>query len=240
MAINMKEARTLCSSSELQLVRSATQTEIVKLTPARLRAKIDRARKLRDKFRDLARQQRRESRGKAKPRSARPAQGNEATRRKQEIFADALAAFEARLDKLAQAPAAKKTGGKAAGKTSKKPSKKTAKNAPKRVSKKTAKKVAKKASKKASKQVAKRAASAVTGRAGSPGAAPKKTSRKKRTLGQADTGAGALSRTATLIAKSKETRGVRAQKRQKRANLIKIEGHVSSRGRRNQAKRDSR
>ena len=232
MAINMKEARTLCSSSELQLVHSATQTEIVKLTPARLRAKIDRARKLRNKFRDLARQQRRESRGKSKPRSSRPAQGNEATKRKEEIFAEAIAAFEARLAKLAGAQR-KKAGKKTARKA----------GAAKKVTKKkvTKKKVAKKVAKKTAKKASNRTASAVAGKAGSaPTIKPKKTTKKKRTLGSVDTGERKLSRTAVLIAQSEETRAIRSQKRQRRSGATKIQGHVSSRGRRNQAKRDSR
>ncbi len=172
MAYTLKDAKPLCTKPEFELVIMTHKADLATLGPARLRQKITRVRKLRDKFRDESARQRREARGKADPRGTRAAQGNERTVKKAEIFADVLTRFEAAFEaSRTKAPAkkkvtkktAKKTTKKAAKKVSKKASKKTAKKAtPKKTAqktaKKTARKTAKKAAKKTSKKVSKKAA----------------------------------------------------------------------------------
>jgi hypothetical protein len=94
---DLNRARLLCTERELALVSSAQSPEITTLTPKRLQAKVLRTRGLRDKFRDLAHQQRREARGTVSPRGKRSARGNARTVEKEELFDDVLKRFEARL-----------------------------------------------------------------------------------------------------------------------------------------------
>jgi membrane protein involved in colicin uptake len=119
MAISMQKARTLCTQSELGLIKWSSPTQVKTLSPAQLRQKIDRARKLRDKFKDLSRKQAGEARGKRKPTGTRAAKGNERTVEKRELFEEVIARFEKALTK-AEAAEAKTKASKAAGKTTKK------------------------------------------------------------------------------------------------------------------------
>ena len=118
MAISPSSAERLCTGPELELVKASAASNARKLSPARLRQKIERARKLRDKYRSLARQQRGEARGKRQARSSRPAKGNENTQRKAQLFDETLERFlkaRAAVEKSAAAAGAKKTGAKKAG-----------------------------------------------------------------------------------------------------------------------------
>ena len=115
MAVHHATARKLATQSEWTLLQSSYGRSITALTPARLKQKITRTRKLRNKYRDLARRQRGEARGKRRARSARASQGNANTMVKQRMFADALERFEARLAQLHAKPA-KRTKSKAAAK----------------------------------------------------------------------------------------------------------------------------
>ncbi len=97
MSISKREARPLCTQREWELLSHSWNPELSKVTPGRLRQKIRRARTLRDKFRDLARQQSGEARGKRDARSTRPSQSNRNTELKAQIFDEALERFHARL-----------------------------------------------------------------------------------------------------------------------------------------------
>ena len=88
--------RQLCTSTEVNLVSQSRLPALRGLSAAKLDQLIQRARRLRDTYRDKARQQRREERGKSAPKGARPAQGNERTVKKEEIFAEALERFQQR------------------------------------------------------------------------------------------------------------------------------------------------
>jgi hypothetical protein len=115
MAVSMVQARRLCTQRELELVDASRPQHMKELTPARLKQKITRARALRDKYRDLSKRQRLEARGKKRPQGGRPAQGNENTRRKAELFAEVLERFQAGLDRAERRetePAAKRAGAK--------------------------------------------------------------------------------------------------------------------------------
>jgi hypothetical protein len=126
MAISRSSAERLCSGPELELVEASYPANAKQLSPARLQQKIQRARRLRDKYRDLAKQQRGEARGKRQARSTRASRGNENTVRKAQLFAEVLdrlqkvrpaggAAVNSGAKKAATKAGAKKAGAKKAG-----------------------------------------------------------------------------------------------------------------------------
>ena len=205
MPVSIQKAKALCSKSELDLLHWSRSPELVDLPPSRIKQKIVRSRKLRDKFRDLADRQRREARRKEDPRGKRHSESNDATRTKQQLFQEALERFEGALARH-NAKIAKKTTKKAAKKTAKK------------ISKKTLMKKASKASVKPAKKVSK-----------------KKTASLASML-QAEQ--KAWNKSARAV--SSQSEGKRKSMKFARTGQPKIQGHVSSRTRRNQAKRDAR
>ena len=233
MAYTLKDAKTLCSKPEFELVALAHKPGLTGLGAPKLRQKITRARKLRDKFRDESARQTREARGKSDPRGTKPAQGNDRTVMKAEIFADVLGRFESAFEGARTkpappvapvAPVAKKTSKKVAKKTSKKTAKMTAIKAAagtagpaKPAARKTAKKSAKKAAKRAAKKVAKKKA----------GSGPPTRSLTKEQASAA--GPAGLSKPRSVI-----RAGLKS------ANAGRQKGHVVSRSRAAQAKRDAR
>ncbi|TVS04918.1 MAG: hypothetical protein EA423_07135 [Phycisphaerales bacterium] len=256
MAINMQRARTLCTASEYELVRASGKREIGTLTPARLRQKVARARKLRDKFRSLAARQTGEMRGKRAPRSGKPAGDNRNTEAKAELFQETLDRFEEALAKTGETPTAppahKKVtrrrsntaDGATAAPATKKTSKKTSKKVRKKASKKTAKKAKKKAARKKSSARKGTGAAALLSSAGGMG---KKASRKK-VAKRALPGRNPLkSEPAPQAAvesgrkkTSKRSRGARKDKHFAESGIAKNVRGVAGKTRRNQAKRDSR
>jgi hypothetical protein len=107
MAITRSAAQRLCTQPEFELFEASMPANARQLTPGRLRQKVERARRLRDKYRDLAKRQRLEARGKRTPQRARPAAGNENTVRKAELFDEVLQRFQRQLERAtATAPAA--------------------------------------------------------------------------------------------------------------------------------------
>ncbi len=202
--IRTPKAKKVLTKAEFDFFLSSQPRAVQQIPYGRLKQKVARARTLRDKYRALAKQQRREMRGKAAPKSSRAAQGNERTKLKEQIFVEVLARYQAAL-KAAPKPAAKKP-----------------KAAPGRKKKVAKKKAAKKppAKKKAKKKAAK-----------------KKGSKKKAAKKRAKRKAPAKSK----VGKSSRARAIAAKRAKvRRSGATKHQGHVSSRGRRNQAKRDSR
>jgi len=100
MAVSKARAKQLTTKREFELLEASWGRELSSLSPARLRQKVQRARTMRDKFRDLARQQAGEARGKRDPKSTRPARSNQNTKLKAQIFDEALGRFEERLASL--------------------------------------------------------------------------------------------------------------------------------------------
>jgi hypothetical protein len=98
MKLSQEAIRRLLNKDETEFIESLAADRIDAVTPARLRQKLDRARRLRDKYRDLARRQGGEMRGKASPRSTRAARGNANTLRKVQIFEWAIDRISGRLD----------------------------------------------------------------------------------------------------------------------------------------------
>jgi hypothetical protein len=100
MAINLKSASKLCTASELQLVEATRRGKLEELTPAGLRQKISRTRKLLSKWRDAAKRQGRKARGRGKGGISLPSRGTDNTERKISLFNEVLERFETRLAKL--------------------------------------------------------------------------------------------------------------------------------------------
>lgn len=97
MALSSVFARKACTAEELELFQASLSRSIQGLSLRELKSGVSRARKLRDKYRKLADQQDRESRGKGRARSSRPAEGSVATRKKEQLFVETLERYENRL-----------------------------------------------------------------------------------------------------------------------------------------------
>jgi hypothetical protein len=90
MAIRLSELKSLCTPSELALVRASRKPELAKLEPAQLQRHARRARKLFDKWQDLSRQQAR-----SRSRQAGFPDLNTRTQLKVRVFQEALQSLEA-------------------------------------------------------------------------------------------------------------------------------------------------
>lgn len=99
MAYTLTQARKVLTAAELELFDQSRAQPIRALTEARLRAKVSRARTLRDKYRDLYRRQAVAARTAKGGRGAAGAD-NERTQRKAEILHEVLGRFEMRLQSL--------------------------------------------------------------------------------------------------------------------------------------------
>ena len=88
MAFTVAQAKSLCTAGELSLVKASTRNEIGKLSVVQVRQKVDRARNLRDKWRDQSRDQRRATQSKQRSREtgANARSGEKAT-----LFGEVLA-----------------------------------------------------------------------------------------------------------------------------------------------------
>ncbi len=97
MAISVAQARQICTQSELDLVLQSTTRQIGSLDAKQLRSSIRRARTLRDKWRDRAASQTRDTK------SQNPDKLGEANARssdKAQLFEEALGRFEKRLSRI--------------------------------------------------------------------------------------------------------------------------------------------
>jgi hypothetical protein len=91
---------SLLTEREAQLVLSSAPRNLTELSPRELRSRIQRTRRLMEKYQDQARLQRREALGRKTPTRTRRAEGNLNTRQKAEYFALTLERFEKRLAQL--------------------------------------------------------------------------------------------------------------------------------------------
>lgn len=224
--IKASEARALCTAAEYQLVQASLPKSVKRLSAAQLRSKVSRSRKLRDKYRDLARRQRIEARGKGQPRGSRPAQSNKNTVRKAELFDETLTRFEQQLQRV-EADVAKSSDG----------AKKQAKRPPGKKTPLARPKAAKKATKKAAKKKAAPSKAPPVDEAteGSSKPAPaKRPAPPKRPVARPTKAKRAAAmRNAPANAAAKETRIRKSGQR-------KVQAHVAAAGRRKQARRDAR
>lgn len=100
MAISRTAARPFLTDAEIVLGEESFAPAVGMLTAAALRQRVVRARKLRDKYRDLEAKQRREMRGRAAPTRKRVPAGTRGTSVKRQYFAEVLARFEKRLAEI--------------------------------------------------------------------------------------------------------------------------------------------
>lgn len=267
--ITVAEARKICTPAELGLLLACRPKQLERLSQEQLKTNVDSARRLRDKWRDLATEQRRQTQRKQQ---ARVTEANARSREKAALFAHALAKFDAQLKKVAadggpgkSAPVVKKTvksqrttahrEERAAVRDSLKAARReinaASADAKPPAKKKTAKKAVKKAAKKP--PVAAAAKSALKKAPAKKASSPKKAAPvKKKGVKKA---APAATKPAKKAAKAPQKAGlVAADPRQQRSAgaaakksrlkagglLARIRGHVSARGRRAQGKRDAR
>lgn len=224
MPVTLAKAKELCTAAEHRIVKSSHPREIIGLTAARLREKIALARKLRDKWRDEARRQRRESRGKQRARGSRAATDNRRTVLKATIFDETLARFTTRLAELEGVIAApKKQRAKKAAKK-KAPGNAAAKSPTKTPAKKSGRK-----------RTAKKA-----GRKKAPTRGPAKRTDTDAAAAGGFPGHGPLRRAKGRMKVRSESKPARATKHYAESGTKRVSSHMASRTRRNQAKRDSR
>lgn len=113
MPVTRARAQQLLTKAEFDFAAQSWSPAVNAHSPARLRQKISRARRLRDKYRDEARRQAGEAKGRRDPRGTRPARGNRNTELKAAIFDESLVRFEARLAKVEEAAVLESGGGEA-------------------------------------------------------------------------------------------------------------------------------
>jgi hypothetical protein len=215
MPVNARQAKLICTKAEYELFDASRRGNVEAFTPARLKQKIQRARRLRDKWRDESKRQRREKRGKAAPRSTRAAQSRDNTVKKAELFSEVLERFQKRFKALEAKEAKEKTAKEKAAKE------------------KAAKEKASKA--KSTKRPAARKVKRTS-------VAAKRTGVPK---GVRAPKAKAKSESAGKARKPKPSHRAKGKAASKKARVDiagtqRTLGHVSSRNRRNQTRRDAR
>lgn len=212
----------MSTASEWTLVESSLPRRIRELSPVRLRSKIERARKLRDKYVDLARHQHRRTR---LTRSGQPNEKlNARTKRKAVLFSEVLVRYQAAAKATKAGTVAK--GARAGAKARRSPT-----GGGGRVAKGKGAKSARTT----------RAAGVSTAAA----EARERIARQAADLSAVAANAAAAQEAATSVAppeKVKETRAPFVPKSSihARSGQHRIHAHVSSRGRRRQGRRDSR
>jgi hypothetical protein len=102
MAFNRTQARALCSDTEYRLFEASTNDHVREHTPAQLRSKIARARRLRDKYRDLFKRQRLATRARTGTKKGDAPARNARTEQKARLFEEVLTRFEGRSETLAR------------------------------------------------------------------------------------------------------------------------------------------
>lgn len=263
----LPKVKALCTAAEHDLVKASRRPEIGQLDAAATKKHVTQARKLRDKWRDQATKQRRDTQQR---RGARVADGEKRSEQKAEIFDAALAAFEKQLEKVSaaggsasktapkkKAAKAKRSAGHRAERAVKRDSLEAVREEMNATGRPTKKKVAKK-------KVAKKA----TAVKATTSAAPKKKAVKKKAAKKGVYADAAKKAVKQLLnppteqdASAKSTKGTQSEglvgpvnaKKQRRAETVakqerldqsgarsRLKGHASASGRRAQGKRDSR
>jgi hypothetical protein len=247
MALNLKKARELCNKSEWELVKASKRDEIGQLTEAQLKRHVARARTMRDKWRDQAVTQRRKTQ---QEQQARTTSANARSAEKAEIFDDVLARFEKQLQRVA-ASSSSTSGGSARKSPPKRVRSEEHRASRAQVRKKLATKRAKLDEQKVLESSAAAESPASEGAATEQSVSPtlkkkvKKVAKKgtkkaqlarkaskKKTPVKSDTLNRSSQRSAKTAAKS--------AKLTKSGVTTRTRGHVSARGKRSQARRDSR
>lgn len=103
MAFNRNHARPLCTDAEYKLFTASLGDCIGELTLAEIRVKIQRTRRLRDKYRDLYKRQRLANRSRTGTKKGERRQTNTRTADKAKLFDEALGRLEAKAARLSAA-----------------------------------------------------------------------------------------------------------------------------------------
>jgi len=113
-------ARKLLSSAEFELFEASRRDGICVLSAAELKRKVERTRRLRDKYRDLYKRQRLAMRELTGTKRGNSGAANARTKEKAAIFQDLLTRFQIRYDRVTAPPkrVVKKAPRKAANKAS--------------------------------------------------------------------------------------------------------------------------
>jgi hypothetical protein len=247
--LTVADAKRMCTKAELGVVMGSRTGAIEQLSADQLKKNVASARRLRDKWRDLATEQRRETQ---QAQNARVTDKNARSGEKAALFAHVLKRYE---DQLKQVEAAGATGGT----TLAKPPKKKVRAAGHRIKRAVVRdelKGVRSELNAASKAKVKKKKAAKKKVAAPAAAAPKKKAAKKKVVAKKV----AKKKVAKKAAKKKPTFGVgslglvtaeparqlSAETAAKKARLkasgkiSRVQGHVQARGGRKQAKRDSR
>ena len=120
MAVTRDQASRLLSESEMSLFSDSRNPTLRSFSARELTRRIERARKLRDKSRDLLQRQRLGSRKRTGSKGGATGDANERTARKGEVFDDILQRFESRLQEVQRSDEAA-SGRAAAGARARKP-----------------------------------------------------------------------------------------------------------------------
>ena len=176
MAISMQRAAKLCTAAELNLVKASAPRAIRGLTQKQVSSKLDRARRLRDKHRDLVQRQSLRTRARTGSKHGDIGPKNERTSQKLEIFEEVLERFETRLLDFDEADKPATEAETKAGRGGKR----AAKRSGKRVAKKAAKKAAARVKKTGARAAAKTERKVSSGARGSAESAQQTNSKRKR------------------------------------------------------------
>lgn len=98
MAFTRQSAAKLCSETEFALFSASFPDQSKNFTKAQLTGKLQRAKKLRQKYQDLYKRQRLAARARTGSKGGRSGDANLRTAQKQQLFAEAVARLQARLD----------------------------------------------------------------------------------------------------------------------------------------------
>ncbi len=250
MTVKTADVRSLLTKSELVLFEASSPKSLATLSAARLKQKIALARKLRDKWADQSRQQRRE---KQSAQQARSTSANARSEEKADLFSQVLARFEKQLEKTEASGAAgdQPKRGAPSRKTRSKEHRETRAATRSALQDQQDAISLERASRKAApaKVVAGKASLAkkkiVKKKAVNQGVAKKKPGKKSakksvETARAATSQAAAAPKPAAVKKKTLRATTVAKQTRVEQGGKVRIQKHLSAQGRRNQTRRDSR
>jgi len=242
MAITLAYAKRWCTKPEWDVIGMSFKENYKRLSEARLKEKIKLTRRMRDKFRDLAKHQKGEMRGKRKVRGQTPTVDSHLNDKKAKLFNEALERYQEYLADLgpatsgaASSKSVSKT--KAKAKTRGTTGSKTASKTKSKVRKK--KSAAKKTSSKATK-VAKKKRRTRSERLERREELRKKFAEKKKKEAAAQKKKKQVQKKAAKSqASTANSKGSRKAATFQRNRSKVIQTHIKSSGKRNQAKRDA-
>ncbi|MEO5696192.1 MAG: hypothetical protein ABIQ60_03530 [Burkholderiaceae bacterium] len=224
MPFNRNHVRAFLAKTEIDLFESSLGADLKALSAADVQRRVDRTRKLREKYRDLLRRQKLALRARTGSKTGNSGEANERTAKKAKAFDEALARFEAQAKHLTAA--AKKATVKSKG-----PSKSTT----------TAKTAAKTSAKKrAPKKQLVPAAVMLRGVLDKKRAAEALTSSARPTRSRKAPARSPTAPRSGVGATPPDVRATVVASRLDQSGMARIQGHTGTQVRMAQAKRDKR